>query len=125
MSPLFSSGTHLLHADFPDGLSHVYTAGDVMQGSVNLTLESQKQGQLKIDSVVAKLRVVQVSTYYRHRSNNHHTGKYLESVEIREGKKRRAHQLTLSLIARFTSSDRRTETVNLVSCESSYLHLPS
>lgn len=75
MTPLFTSSTHLVHADFPDGLSQVFTAGDIVRGTVNLTLASQegkkgKQQQLKIESVSAKLRVVQTSTYYRSSNNS-------------------------------------------------------
>ena len=70
ITSMFSSSPPLLNISFPDGLNHIFTASDVVQGGVSVRLETEDKGtQFKLDRVVAKLRVVQISTYYTRRAN--------------------------------------------------------
>ena len=73
---MFSSSPPLLSVHFPDALNHIYTASDSVQGSVSLRLETEDKGtRFKLTTVVAKLRVVQVSTYYVRRAGNANTNR--------------------------------------------------
>lgn len=118
---MFSTSNKLIRVDFPEGLSRVYTAGDTVKGTVNLTLASAQskmngeQKALKMASVVAKLRVLQVSTYYRTRGASNNSRGEFESNSTSIGRKRGGEANGSSSIW-FDSlkTEGRVETVRLV-----------
>ena len=61
--PLFTSSTKLVVPTVPEASSRIYTAGDVISGSVELSLDGKDGEGPTIKELTVSLRCHQVSTH--------------------------------------------------------------